>query len=209
MQQLSENPPPDIAGLDRMSEDEVAAWLATAPRYKYGDAVWSFNRFGMSSTKLPDGREIWIAGEHEDYYDPDFYIYNDVIVIHPDLQIDIYGYPSSVFSPTDFHSATLVHAHIYIIGCLGYLGNREPAETPVYRLDCESFQIEKIATAGEKPGWIYGHKAEFVAERNAIKVTQGKVFLRWEGKRQFRKNRKTYWLDLATAHWSCGYGKQP
>lgn len=61
-----------------------------------------------SSTRLRNGREIYIAGEHEDWYDPDFYIYNDVIVIHPNLEIQIYGYPRTVFRATDFHSATLV-----------------------------------------------------------------------------------------------------
>ena len=47
---------------------------------------WCFDRFGQSSTKLPDGRTVLIAGEHEDYYDPDFYIYNDVVILHPDRQ---------------------------------------------------------------------------------------------------------------------------
>jgi hypothetical protein len=36
---------------------------------------WCFDRFGCSKTVLPDGRILRIAGEHEDYYDPDFYIY--------------------------------------------------------------------------------------------------------------------------------------
>jgi hypothetical protein len=39
--------------------------------------VWCFDRFGQSCTPLPDGRTVWIAGEHEDYYHPDFFIYND------------------------------------------------------------------------------------------------------------------------------------
>lgn len=43
-------------------------------------AVWCYVRFGMSITALPDGRFIEIAGEHEDAYDPDFCIYNDVFV---------------------------------------------------------------------------------------------------------------------------------
>src|SRR5687768_8520606 len=45
--------------------------------------VWCFERYGQSSTKLPDGCEALIGGEHEDFYDPDFYIYNDVVVWHP------------------------------------------------------------------------------------------------------------------------------
>lgn len=37
---------------------------------------WCFNRFGATRPKLPDGRTVCIGGEHEDSYDPDFYIYN-------------------------------------------------------------------------------------------------------------------------------------
>ncbi len=46
----------------------------------YGKPVWCFDRFGTSFTALPDGRFLQIGGEHEDYYDPDFCIYNEVFV---------------------------------------------------------------------------------------------------------------------------------
>jgi hypothetical protein len=207
MDYLTENPPPSFKELEMMSQEEQEAWTATGPSYSPGNAVWSFERFGRTITKLPDGREIWIAGEHEDFYDPDFHIYNDVTVMRPNLQIDIYGYPLSAFAPTDFHSATLVNESIYIIGSLGYLGTRRPGETPVYRLDTQTFQMEKMATMGDNPGWIHRHQSEYVPEKHAIRLTQGKVFLRWEGARQFRQNRKTYWLDLATGIWSSGREK--
>ena len=42
--------------------------------------MWNADRFGQSLTALPDGRFVQIGGEHEDGYDPDFFIYNDVIV---------------------------------------------------------------------------------------------------------------------------------
>src|SRR5262249_22684232 len=71
------------------------------------EPTWCFDRFGQTTTKLDDGRTIYIGGEHEDYYDPDFYIYNDVVVVAPDGTVAIYGYPRVVFPPTDFHSATL------------------------------------------------------------------------------------------------------
>jgi hypothetical protein len=38
--------------------------------------VWCFSRFGRTVTTLPDGRYVYIGGEHEDSYDPDFAIYN-------------------------------------------------------------------------------------------------------------------------------------
>ena len=194
-------PPGEITG---MSKEDQAALAASLPRYKHGVAVWSFSRFGQSETHLPDGSRVFIGGEHEDWYDPDFHIYNDVVVMRPDGAVEIYGYPRQVFRPTDFHTATLVGSAIYIIGCLGYWGTQPLGETPVYRLDCDTFAIETVATAGELPGWIYEHKAAYVPEHNAIRIHGGKVLLRFEGKRTRRQNRKPYWLDLATKRWTCG-----
>lgn len=44
------------------------------------EPVWCFNRFGMSFTELPDGKLVQIGREHEDFYDPDFCIYNDGVI---------------------------------------------------------------------------------------------------------------------------------
>jgi len=38
--------------------------------------IWCFKRVGNTRTRLPDGRIICVGGEHEDFYDPDFCIYN-------------------------------------------------------------------------------------------------------------------------------------
>lgn len=38
--------------------------------------VWCFDRLGSTRTELPDGSFVFIGGEHEDRWDPDFYIYN-------------------------------------------------------------------------------------------------------------------------------------
>lgn len=43
--------------------------------------IYCFARFGATQTYLEDGRLICIGGEHEDSHDPDFQIYNDVVVI--------------------------------------------------------------------------------------------------------------------------------
>ena len=64
---------------------------------------WSWERFGRTTTTLPDGRQVFIAGEHEDSYDPDFYIYNDVVVQDARGGLEIYAYPEVAFPPTDFH----------------------------------------------------------------------------------------------------------
>ena len=78
-----------------------------------------------------------VAGEHEDGYDPDFCIYNDVIVHHPDGRLEIIGYPESLFPPTDFHTATLVGDRIIVIGSLGYQGSRVYGTTPVFALSID------------------------------------------------------------------------
>ncbi len=44
---------------------------------------WCFDRYGMTRTHMSDGRIICIGGEHEDYYDPDFYIYAAVVASLP------------------------------------------------------------------------------------------------------------------------------
>lgn len=87
---------------------------------------WAGCRLGQSQTRLADGRTIWIAGEHEDFYDPDFYIYNDIIVEHPDGRVEIRCYQADVFPPTDFHSATAIDSgrSILIIGSIGYHTDR-------------------------------------------------------------------------------------
>lgn len=203
-EKLAANPLPPLCEIQSMSPEEQAALMEGLPRYKYGDAVWCFHRFGQTETTLPNGSRVFIAGEHEDSYDPDFHIYNDVVVIRPDEGIEIYGYPRQVFRPTDFHTATLVRSDIYIIGCLGYWGTQPIGETPVYRLDTTTWQINSVATSGDLPGWIHRHKASYVPEYNSIRVHGGKVLLSFEGKRTRRQNRKTYWLDLATNTWSCG-----
>ncbi len=164
------------------------------------EPVWSFDRFGKSLTELPDGRIIEIAGEHEDYYDPDFCIYNDVIVHHGDGTFDIHGYPKDVFPPTDFHTATLVRDAIYIVGSVGYMDERRYGTTPVYRLDVDTLAIEPVETLGDSPGWIGCHKAKLVG--NGIEVLGGKAFKWGNRKETYEDNHGRYVLDLGAMTWS-------
>ncbi len=145
------------------------------PPSRAGGPTWSFERFGQSVTELPDGRTIYTAGEHEDFYDPDFYIYNDVVVTHPDGRIDFYCYRKSDFPPTDFHTATLVDETIVIIGSLGYPEERNPKDTQVYLLQLENFEIHKVESSGISPGWIHCHIATLSEDKHSIVVTNGKV----------------------------------
>src|SRR5688572_5161946 len=137
--------------------------------------VWCFRRFGQSSTKLPDGREILVGGEHEDSYDPDFYIYNDVVVKQPNGQIEIFGYPKEEFPPTDFHTATLVDGTIILIGALGYHTERKPGVTQVLTLDPATMKIASLASSGANPGWIFEHEAQLADNGRSIVVKGGKI----------------------------------
>jgi hypothetical protein len=136
---------------------------------------WCFQRFGQSSTSLPDGRVVLIGGEHEDSYDPDFYIYNDTVVRHPDGRLEIFGYPKRVLPPTDSHSATLVGSRIILVGCLGYPEERKAGTTPVFSLDLNTFAITPVATSGSAPGWIHAHTAVLSDDGASILVRGGKL----------------------------------
>jgi hypothetical protein len=140
-----------------------------------GGPGWCFDRFGQSSTTLPDGRTILIAGEHEDYYDPDFNIYNDVVIQHPDGKIDIYGYPVDAFPCTDFHTATSIGNRIIIIGNLGYPDQRKPGTTQVLILNLATLSISSVQTCGSSPGWIHRHNATLEESEDSILVRGGKI----------------------------------
>ncbi len=200
------DPPPDVReelGLRRnlpCSDETICGGIGPD---------WFFDRFGISRTLMPDGRILCIGGEYEDFYDPDFCIYNDLIVLRPALgqvqvtldsgQVEIYGYPESVFPPTDFHSATLVDDKLYLIGRLGYSDARRENETPVYVLDHSNYEIEPVLTTGPCPGWIYDHHAAYDAGRHAITVRGGK--LHQANATQQTLNFAAHQLHLADMRW--------
>ena len=183
-----------------MIKSGAGAWQAQDlinKTYKEEDSpVWCYQRFGRTTNILDDGRIIDIAGEHEDSYDPDFCIYNDIVVFHPDGEIDIYIYPEKVFPPTDFHTATLVDDWIYIIGSLGYFEKRKPDLSPVYRLNIHSFEIEQVDTSGEMPNWISRHKAYYDGT-SRIKVEGGQIYT----DKGLLENNKSFELCLKTKKW--------
>ncbi|PUA30085.1 MAG: hypothetical protein B0W54_06040 [Cellvibrio sp. 79] len=177
-----------------------AANRASEHNYYSEGATWSFDRFGQSITELPDGRKIYIGGEHEDWYDPDFYIYNDVVVENIDGSLDIYTYPKNEFPATDSHSATLVNDEIIIIGCLGYMHERSANETPVFALDTRNFSIRKIETTGSNPGWIFKHNSTLLEDGKTLLICQGEIY-RDPGS-SLTENIHEWNLDLSSRTWS-------
>lgn len=162
--------------------------------------VWTFERMGATRSSLPDGRVVCIAGEHEDFYDPDFYIYNDVIVLQPTGEIEIYGYSKEVFPPTDFHTATVANDQIVIIGCLGYKKERRPGHTPVYSLDLSNYCISEIKTSGDMPGWISKQGASYDS-KGVITIRAGQLVQEYEGEQRIRRNFEDYALDVKSGVW--------
>src|SRR3984885_4679055 len=160
--------------------------LKASPSREEGP-VWTFSRYGATRTVLADGRVVCVGGEHEDFYDPDFCIYNDVVVFTPFNQVEIYGYPSEVFPPTDFHTATLVQNRLFVIGSLGYLHARRPGETLVHIVDLSGYEISRMQTSGEMPGWIYEHEASFDPDGFII-IRGGQVVREHNGKQLYRRN---------------------
>lgn len=160
-------------------KSRINAYLATerlnGPSAMDAGPGWCFDRFGQSSNQLPDGRVVFIAGEHEDSYDPDFYIYNDVVIQNPSGQIEIFGYPRKVFPPTDFHSATLVSNRIVLIGSLGYPEERRAGTTHVMILDLETLAISEAKTSSTSPGWIHKHSAALSDDGGSILIQRGKL----------------------------------
>jgi len=163
--------------------------------------VWCYNRFGQSATLLPDGRRVFIAGEYEDFYDPDFFIYNDVVVLGPNGDIQhIFGYPVRVFPPTDFHTAVHVPSHnaIYIIGTVGYKESRDPNITPVYKLDLSNWKISKVETRGTMPRWLSHADGTFDGGAGVIILTGGKLL---KPDHTFENNTETITLNIRSFTW--------
>ncbi len=161
---------------------------------------WCFQRMGMPVVKMHDGREISIAGEHEDSYDPDFCIYNDVIVRKGD-NVAIYGYPREVFPPTDFHTATLINNDIWLIGSLGYSEERGGAMPQVCLLDTRTYEIRRVSTSGESPGWISHHKTVLLKDGVTVEVCGGEVLRNGGETEKGRTNFDTFHLHTETRVW--------
>ena len=183
-------------------EQRMSAYSANqifqGPSSREAGPCWCFDRYGRTETRLPDGRVINIGGEHEDYYDEDFYIYNDVVVCDDKGGVEILGYPEDDFPPTDFHTATLVDDRIVLIGNLSYPKLRK-SETQVILLNTGTFRIERKGATGNAPLWIHSHTSELEAGGTSVLVRGGLIDdRRWPG---LVENIDDWRLDLDTWRW--------
>lgn len=205
----TENDPDVFRGIYPFEDESV---------YREQWAIWSYRRSGISQTLYRGRYQISIGGGYWDTTEPDYLIYNDVIVRDPSGKVWIYGYPRESFPPTDFHSATLLPRAdwnlrmfsevkgvpenlkdgIVIIGGLGYPEEWEFWRTPVYYLDLDSLTILPLSCGGDEPGWIYEHQA---------KLLPGGTIDVWGGKRISETlgrvpNDGKFSLDLCTLRWT-------
>ena len=205
------NPRTGIANPERMTnpvwkwfhQNKLNAYQANqyfdGPDSMSAGPVWTTDRFGQTSTKLSDGRNVLIGGEHEDFYDPDFYIYNDVIVESTDGELEIYGYDREKFPPTDFHTATRVGDQIILIGNTGYPESRAFGTTQVLTLDLKTLKISQETAGGDCPGWISRHSAKLSEDRQSIIVTGGHLFLDEDS--PMLENFDSWRLDIQSWNW--------
>jgi hypothetical protein len=188
-----------------LARTRLNAWQANA-HFKGPSSLavgpgWCADRFGQSTTTLTDGRVLAIGGEHEDHYDPDFCIYNDVHLTSPDGEVRILGYPTHVFPPTDFHSATLVGDEVVVIGGLGYAHERRPEVTPVFALNVNTLAFERrLARSEAGPGWLFEHSARLSKNQRAITVTGGRRLIAGG---EICENFSDWSLNLPKLTWSC------
>lgn len=189
---------------------------ASGARRQFGVAyddspVWCFDRIGQTHTIFEDRTVISVAGEHEDHYDPDFVIYNDVVLWSASGVVRLFQYPREVFPPTDYHTTTWLWdeektsrpwpstgGHLAIVGNLGYVQDRRPGHTPVYALDLEDLSIAEHRCGGDAPGWISRHRATWLPGRRFL-IEGGMV---WTCTGEYVPNREAFVLDWDAAHWS-------
>jgi len=83
---------------------------------------------------------------------------------------------------------------------LGYQGTRLFGETPVYRLDTNTFALERLRTTGDNPGWIYRHRA-ILTPGSQIQITGGTVATSREGVEAHSDNSAVFTLNIGTLIW--------
>lgn len=108
----------------------------------------------------------WKWYESQDYYDPDFDIYNDVTIKYHDQDLkfsyEIWNYPESQFPPVYAHSTVYDDRtnQVYITGGLGTGDRQRKGVTEIYQLNLESKDIQQVETFGESPPCLHNHETK-------------------------------------------------
>ncbi|KAK7992853.1 hypothetical protein PG988_001647 [Apiospora saccharicola] len=190
----------DVPFWSAMIAAELGPWSANNIVHygKTGDSepTWTFaERMGQTTTELPDGRLVFIAGEHEDFYDPDFHIYNDVCVFDKKkknrssssssedggggkrsppraLRLPKDCVPAYRLPHRDAGGGHPRHLHHRLHGLPRPAALGRDARLPPRHARLLHARREDV---GEKPGWINHHNACLVEDGTAIRVWGGEA----------------------------------
>ena len=160
----------ELVGYLNIPADEVYTNNPTKITYNFQKKKYypsyTTDRYGMSCTDV-NGVLYFIGGEHEDYYDPNFFIYNDVIKIE-NKKVTIYGYPRDIFPPTDFHASVYLNDFIWIFGSIGYQKLRKKF-IQVCRLNTHTMKIDNLNNSSG-PLWTHFEENKITIEDGFIKI---------------------------------------
>jgi hypothetical protein len=93
----------------------------------------------------------------------------------------------------------LIGSKIWIVGSLGYPDTRRYGETPVYALDTQTFQIERMTTSGSTPGWIQRHRTVLLG--NELRISGGFIVSKAEDRELYEANQEVFILNTGTLQW--------
>ncbi len=168
--------------------------------YTIEQPIWTFlSRMGQSKTLLPDETKVFIGGEYEDFYDPDFRVYNDIVIQKPDGEIQLWNYSLEQFPATDFHVAHYdKNSHsIFLIGNLGYPETRKEGITQVLKVNLKTMNIEQLACFGKMPSWLNHHEMKVIND-DELEFKNGYLIK----EKKYLRNLYTWRLSLRTLEWT-------
>ncbi|WP_213067261.1 hypothetical protein, partial [Acinetobacter sp. CFCC 10889] len=134
----------------------------------------------------------------EDYYFPDFDIYNDVTIKYLDGTCELWNYPEEQFPPVYAHSTIYdKNTHkTYITGGLGSGDRQRQNVTEIYVLDLETKDIQKIEALGESPPCLHDHNTK-IWNHDLIEIKGGYIL----HKGIAIKNMYVWYFNLKTQTW--------
>lgn len=140
----------------------------------------------------------WKEYDYNDYYNPDFKIYNDVTIRHFDSKYELWNYPEEQFPPVYAHDT--VHDKnidfVYITGGLGSGDRQRKNITEIYQLNLETKDIEHIEALGDSPPCLHNHHTKMWND-DLIEMRDGDILKNGKA----IKNLYVWYFNLKTKTW--------
>ncbi|MCX5469717.1 hypothetical protein [Acinetobacter nematophilus] len=174
-------------------------WVATHNRLG-SSHVSIFNKYIDSidiggNTAAPD----WKWYDYNDYYNPNFKIYNDVCINADGLKkIELWNYPEEQFPPVYDHDTVYDKNTnlVYITGGLGSGERQKKNITEIYQLNLETKDIEHVDALGESPLCLHKHHAK-MWNYDLIEMRGGNILKNGRA----IKNLYVWYFNLKTKTW--------